>query len=1221
MEFPAKSLELKVAVERYSSGFEHGGRRYYFVSSSKADAYPHGPSAWLAAPPFGGSEQIDLALGFGKVFRLEKATAQIPNPTFRLRARVKQLFSSMIVYMEAVHLQIQVVPDFVDEQLIRDDGAGEADPEILEMLAAAAGGCETFGLNRLVGDSAQIRCSGLKGMLIASPRLKGSRKVEVPETMLKFGATDFSQECLSVLSFSRVRPTSLGLDVILRLEAAQCDMKALVQGHKRYLRRVSRMDGFRAGAFDGLYYDLHDEKTMTEPEIWSQKTYIGTHLELLLCGFDPHQHPLLEVILRQKEAALKKAMKHVHLRGCWSARGHPEPQGEGGSLELKDNEIFLMVPCDAEESGWRALTGEVIINYLSDRDPNSLRLAVAKDSEALRAKCAPGALFFSKKGRPLQVNLSWDFDGDYFQVITQEEVVSSFRGETAPGPLPRFKDPQLTDVVINSLVDVHAHFLLEYPPREEIGLHHWQWQMKAGEGPLAASSLEGRQTAAAYCKSLDVEKGKPLPKLGPYPNGPRWDFMNKKEGAQTVHSQTSAGECYRQAAKAFEEFQAAKAPGERGADADLMKAWKGLCDELGPPKCEAMKKLAARVRGDWAQNIRDGCNRAEREAGGNPNACMDEELRGEWLTHLQKRVQEEVERQNFTLTQLALAAWHMKYVDQGVSLEKKDPSPSFPWVLFREELLQWKEHGQGCPKRQLRKNHALLRKLQRNISEAMTDADKEAKVKEAIQGLRGHMKCQQCLDTRTKLLSDLHLGSWSAAAEAVRGIAGRGEVEEVDCEELRFAKAFISDTLEHGKQPGAKLQELVDQLVTGQESFRKLELTAVRFHGELYVVEGNHRLWCIKEAQRRLQKKLSVSVRVPNLYFGFIHRQEHKEPALPYFLQRFDPRFEGKEVEVQVLNNESPKATEHDSQLGTGASQQRPSCPKCGGGMVERANRSDGSKFLGCANYFASGCNGTRSLPDQTVGPPSLTSFQQPSPAAASPSCPKCGGGMVERANRSDGSKFLGCANYFASGCNGTRSLPDQTVGPPSSTSFQQPSPAAASPSCPKCGGGMVERANRSDGSKFLGCANYFASGCNGTRSLPDQTVGPPSLTSFQQPSPAAASPSCPKCGGGMVERANRSDGSKFLGCANYFASGCNGTRSLPDQTVGPPSSTSFQQPSPAAASPSCPKCGGGMVERANRSDGSKFLGCANYFASGCNGTRSLPDQTVGPPSSTPLTC
>ena len=43
-------------------------------------------------------------------------------------------------------------------------------------------------------------------------------------------------------------------------------------------------------------------------------------------------------------------MKNVHLGGCWSARGHPEPLGEEGALELRDNEIFLMVPCDAEDA-------------------------------------------------------------------------------------------------------------------------------------------------------------------------------------------------------------------------------------------------------------------------------------------------------------------------------------------------------------------------------------------------------------------------------------------------------------------------------------------------------------------------------------------------------------------------------------------------------------------------------------------------------------------------------------------------------------------------------------------------------------------------------------------------------------------------------------------------------------------------------------------------------
>lgn len=34
----------------------------------------------------------------------------------------------------------------------------------------------------------------------------------------------------------------------------------------------------------------------------------------------------------------------------------------------------------------------------------------------LRAKCRPGVLHFSKLGKPLQENLSWDYDGDYFQV-------------------------------------------------------------------------------------------------------------------------------------------------------------------------------------------------------------------------------------------------------------------------------------------------------------------------------------------------------------------------------------------------------------------------------------------------------------------------------------------------------------------------------------------------------------------------------------------------------------------------------------------------------------------------------------------------------------------------------------------------------------------------------------------------------------------------------------
>ena len=41
-----------------------------------------------------------------------------------------------------------------------------------------------------------------------------------------------------------------------------------------------------------------------------------------------------------------------------------------------------------------------------------------------------------------------------------------------------------------------------------------------------------------------------------------------------------------------------------------------------------------------------------------------------------------------------------------------------------------------------------------------------------------------------------------------------------------------------------------------------------------------------------------VSICVPDLYFGLVHGQEHREPALPYFLRRFDPRFNGEKVDL-----------------------------------------------------------------------------------------------------------------------------------------------------------------------------------------------------------------------------------------------------------------------------------------------------------------------------------
>ena len=265
----------------------------------------------------------------------------------------------------------------------------------------------------------------------------------------------------------------------------------------------------------------------------------------------------------------------------------------------------------AQETGWKALTGPVIVNYLSDRDPYALRLAVAKDSPALRAKCEPGILFFSRVGCPLQKNLSWDFDGDYFQVITDEEIVKSFSGRILPMPEPEYEDDDLKDMPVSSWVDVNANFLSEYLQRDRMGLLHYHWQLIAGKGPEAACSPEARQVASAYAKSLDVEKGKRCPKHPRFEHARKWDFMNG--GDLDNPSPTAAGFCFRAASRTEEEFKAVRDRARStGKDPDLDKAGKKEFQkhnrQLEPRsnvRC-SVPGLAADGAGAWAEAVPTG---------------------------------------------------------------------------------------------------------------------------------------------------------------------------------------------------------------------------------------------------------------------------------------------------------------------------------------------------------------------------------------------------------------------------------------------------------------------------------------------------------------------------------------------------------------------------------------------------------------------------------------
>ena len=75
-----------------------------------------------------------------------------------------------------------------------------------------------------------------------------------------------------------------------------------------------------------------------------------------------------------------------------------------------------------------------------------------------------------------------------------------------------------------------------------------------------------------------------------------------------------------------------------------------------------------------------------------------------------------------------------------------------------------------------------------------------------------------------------------------------------------------------GPQRGTRLSKLVQKLVRGQVHPKDLEWTAVRFHGEVYVVEGNCRLWCLTESQKQLGQKIMVSVRGET--YGHVYDKE-----------------------------------------------------------------------------------------------------------------------------------------------------------------------------------------------------------------------------------------------------------------------------------------------------------------------------------------------------------
>lgn len=939
------SDDLARAVERAQAGLSFEGRRYSLVSSSKG-CVNRGPVAWLASPPAGSSDaELARVLGYGHRILLEAATDRRPFPWFLLRARVKQLFSCSFPLRAGV--RFQVVDDTRDESgRQRDDGAGVVDLQLLRAAAVQRYGPnfleEREGLRRHVPGSAQIRDYGLKGMLLGIQHTLDTGSARVPRGMVKF---DGFGQSLRIISFSVVRPTALGISTALRLEARGVPREVFVEAQRVRLRRltgpVTRRRAHR------LLKAPHPAILGGGDEDVGAADYLGSFASMLTAGFDPTQQPLVSILRKQQEKSLETAGRDVDISGVWSCRGHPEPRIPGGPF-LRGLQVFCQKPVPG--GGWRVMSGPVAVGKSEDLDPAAIRVVEAVDVPELRDACGPGVLLFSTLGEDIQAGTTWDFDGDYFFLIENKDLIppialSGMGGATvpqvanmrAPAPLPT-----------PPLADLQAAFLKGFPCHDFIGLWHWKWQLLVGKQADAALSEEARHAASQYGKCLDVEKGGPRP--GPPPwdaNRTRWNFM-KNSGRDAPISPTAAGAIHDMAVKAlaaFKDWPQDRDVQELAADPILGEAWRIVEGKLGRPGAEGLIRLASCIRQELRDMVKDEIAREKDEAS-DKNISQDLGIeagarKASWMESRRAKAADESARLGASLEDLALACWYTKYVrEEAARWPVGTDREWFPWTIVGQELRSVRMRAAPCCQAEMERLRRALRRLYVSAKAAAAGgtADKAqgAALSASYAAARNIVnRCQRCAEAlraehAAVWLDELHdaaRGELAASANRKELGSGLSEVlegfmrvrkERLPCSELFFCKAEIDDVFRNGPpgRPGGELvSALAERLVTehldeggcgssaeARGTLEVLCLEGVRYHGRTYIVEGHRRLWAIRKASEVLGLTLNVWVNVHDLFLGAVRGR----PALRAFWDKHTTRDAGASVIVRAVGAPAP---------------------------------------------------------------------------------------------------------------------------------------------------------------------------------------------------------------------------------------------------------------------------------------------------------------------------
>ncbi|KAK5654340.1 hypothetical protein OQA88_7249 [Cercophora sp. LCS_1] len=422
------------------------------------------------------------------------------------------------------------IPDVENGKFCFTDGVGKISSTLMLLIAEAWN--ITFPPSAI-----QFRMGGCKGVLVAWPNVKGT-EVRIRKSQEKFSA---EYNGLEIVRCSHFASATLNRQTITILSCLGVPNEVFLD-----LMREQLDD------FDQALTNPNKAVQLLMRYI-DENTVSLTIKEMILNGFMDSREPFIDTLLHLWVAwsvkTLKEKARLVVEKGAFVLGGVDETgalRGHSKAMEGRKNvpqdklpQIFLQIPDERSEGGYRVITGLCIVGRNPSLHPGDIRVVEAVDVPALN-HVVNVVLFPLNGDRDVPSMCSGgDLDGDDFFVIWDQRLIPPERSHAPMDftPLPPVEEEK------GPTSDSLKMFFVLYMKNNTLPLiayAHLAMADFAGAGAKHETCID---LAHLHSKAVDYAKtGIPAEWDGSM-EPPRWPhFMNQMR--KSYHSRTALGQLY-----------------------------------------------------------------------------------------------------------------------------------------------------------------------------------------------------------------------------------------------------------------------------------------------------------------------------------------------------------------------------------------------------------------------------------------------------------------------------------------------------------------------------------------------------------------------------------------------------------------------------------------------------------------------------------------------------